>query len=579
MKMQRRRSGALLLVALSAACLQDAPSAPAAGVASLAMQARVVRAASSVSTGLDVLVRYERGQGGPATLLQQQIAFSGGTAAGASGDQVQPITLDLSRCLADPQHLPGAGKCSLSVRVTLVGGASVLDEVTLPAFSLSPGRTVTAPPVTLYEVATLAITPPRDPTLFPGETAAFTAQLLAADGTLVGGREVTWTSSAATVAAVAGGNVTAAGLGSATITATAGGRSATRAVKVIPRPQLQLSDTLANLVATLNSELGYTQLPAPAVVTISNATATPATGLAVGTIYYQGGQTGWLAATLGGTTAPTKLTLAIVSTGLPPGTYTATVPIQASAATNSPQSVTVHYVVQDDGGSWSPGYSLFFTLDSLHAGQLPLGAVAGTPGLVATVQYGPGITGWLQTTVTNSSPPSVTVQPLPNAPPGNHQAIVSVSSPTTPTVVIGTVQYVVDYSAFTLRLNALLHGMTAQFVERGDTLVLLPVLSSGQTAIPGVPVTISVLDPGLTLLATGAVTGKPVLAVPVDGYRGVVRIALRLTLDSGAHADTVAVFVDNGPMSGVQAPGGAGRRAAPLPLRPSSPPPARPEPR
>ena len=581
MRMHRRRSGVLLVLALGAACLQDAPSAPTAGAASLAMETRVVRAATSLATGIDVLVQYERRQGGPVTLLQRQIPFASDGAAGASGQVVQPLGLDLSRCLADPQHLPAAGQCSLTVRVSLVAGSGVLDEVSLPGLSVSPGRTVTPPPVTLYEVATLAITPPRDPTLFPGETTAFSAQLLAADGTPVSGREVTWTSSSSSVAAVAGGNVTAAGLGSATITASAGGRSASRAVTVVPRPQLLLSDTLADVATVFNSQLETLEPPPPTFVTISNATATPATGLSVGTILYQGGAAGWLTATLAGTTAPTTATIIVTRTDLLPGTYSAKIPILASSATaNSPQFVTVNYTVADDGtsgGGGPPSYSLFFTLDSLNGGQLPLGSVTSTPGLVANVQYGPGISGWLQTTIiTTTSPPTVVVQPLPSAPPGNHQAVITVSSPTTPPVVIGSVQFVVDYTGFTLGLLARVQGQARTTVRTGEVLDIVATMNGSAGTVPGIPVTFKVLDPGLNLVGTSSVTGHAVQAVPVPGARGPVRVVVSTVFGSPPSTDTLTIFVDNGAAGSLAVPDDAPSLPV-LRRSPNSPPPAFPE--
>lgn len=71
-------------------------------------------------------------------------------------------------------------------------------------------------------------------------------------------------------------------------------------------------------------------------------------GLTLGTIAYSGGASGWLSPVLGGTTAPTTLMLFPSNQGLSAGTYTATVPVTSSAASNSPQSISLTYTVSPD---------------------------------------------------------------------------------------------------------------------------------------------------------------------------------------------------------------------------------------
>lgn len=69
-------------------------------------------------------------------------------------------------------------------------------------------------------------------------------------------------------------------------------------------------------------------------------------GLAVGGIMYDVGQpTGWLSASLSGPTAPAALTFALATGSLSAGIYTATVPVTASGAANSPQTVTMQVTV------------------------------------------------------------------------------------------------------------------------------------------------------------------------------------------------------------------------------------------
>lgn len=84
--------------------------------------------------------------------------------------------------------------------------------------------------------------------------------------------------------------------------------------------------------------------PDPQIVNVSNAGIGKISGLAVGTITYGSGQpTGWLAASLSATSAPTTLTLTATTGSLATGTYTATVPVISSVANNSPQTVSVTF--------------------------------------------------------------------------------------------------------------------------------------------------------------------------------------------------------------------------------------------
>jgi hypothetical protein len=83
----------------------------------------------------------------------------------------------------------------------------------------------------------------------------------------------------------------------------------------------------------------------PVAISAQNGTVS---GLTLGTVAYSGGASGWLNPVLGGNTAPTTLMLFPSNQGLAGGTYTATVPVTSSAASNSPQSISVTYTVAPD---------------------------------------------------------------------------------------------------------------------------------------------------------------------------------------------------------------------------------------
>jgi hypothetical protein len=105
-------------------------------------------------------------------------------------------------------------------------------------------------------------------------------------------------------------------------------------------PSITLTPSAVDLSAT---EGGAD--PAAKTVQVTNGGSGSLSGLAVGTITYGAEGSGWLAATLGGTTAPTTLALQATKGTLASGTYTATVPITSTVSGVSSQSVSVTLVV------------------------------------------------------------------------------------------------------------------------------------------------------------------------------------------------------------------------------------------
>ena len=109
---------------------------------------------------------------------------------------------------------------------------------------------------------------------------------------------------------------------------------------VVTGPAIGLSATAATFTDTITTPDNPAQ---PIAVTNSgNATLT---GLAVGTLDYGTGPTGWLTAVLNQATAPATLTLSAAKGSLAAGTYTATVPVTSGVASNSPRTVTVTFTI------------------------------------------------------------------------------------------------------------------------------------------------------------------------------------------------------------------------------------------
>jgi len=82
-----------------------------------------------------------------------------------------------------------------------------------------------------------------------------------------------------------------------------------------------------------------TGLPAVAAVQVTNG-GTGSLPLSLGTITYGAGASGWLSASLGSATAPTTVTLQVLS-ALAAGQYTASVPVIGTGAANSPQNISI----------------------------------------------------------------------------------------------------------------------------------------------------------------------------------------------------------------------------------------------
>jgi predicted phage tail protein len=84
--------------------------------------------------------------------------------------------------------------------------------------------------------------------------------------------------------------------------------------------------------------------PASQNVSVTNTGGGTLSGLAT-SVTYVTGTSGWLTASLNGTTAPATLSIQATTGALAPGTYTANVAVTSNVAANSPQAVTVTFTV------------------------------------------------------------------------------------------------------------------------------------------------------------------------------------------------------------------------------------------
>ncbi len=116
---------------------------------------------------------------------------------------------------------------------------------------------------------------------------------------------------------------------------------------VLAGPRLALSsDTL-----TFRADSGQSSPPLAHVLAIANGGEGVLSGFTATVVYPAGGPQNWLGAGLSGPTAPLTLTVqpAAPDTVIPPGTHVATVLVASGAASNSPDTVVVRYVVRPSG--------------------------------------------------------------------------------------------------------------------------------------------------------------------------------------------------------------------------------------
>lgn len=177
-----------------------------------------------------------------------------------------------------------------------------------------------------------------------------------------------------------------------------------------PTITLSAPSLLFNAVATGSS-------PAPQNIAITNTGTGVLSDLTVDAISYGPGATGWLTASLGGSTAPVALTAGASVTDLAAGTYTATVSIKStvSGVTNSPQPLNVTFTVAAAAPTITLSASAA-TYNATAGGLNPLAQSASVTntgtgllsGLsVGTIAYGLGQpTGWLGASLDNSTAPA-----------------------------------------------------------------------------------------------------------------------------------------------------------------------------
>jgi uncharacterized protein YjdB len=335
--------------------------------------------------------------------LTQQIAA---TPRDANGNALTGRTITWSTSDASVATVSASGL----VTAVAVGSATIT--------ATCEGKTgTTSVTVTAIPVATVTVSP-ASASVVAGQTQQLTATLKDANGNVLTGRPVSWSSNNAGVANVDGnGLVTARTAGSATITATSEGKSGTSAITVTPAPVASVSVTPASGSVQVGATLQLTATP-------KDANGNPLTGRTItwqssdntiASVNSSGLVTGVAAGgpvTITATSEGQSGTAAVTVTSVPvPVASVSVTPSSASLQVGQTQQLTA--TLRDANGNVLTGRTVTWsssntTAASVSSSGLVTAKAAGSATITATSE---GQSGTASVTVTPVPVASVTVTP------------------------------------------------------------------------------------------------------------------------------------------------------------------------
>lgn len=223
---------------------------------------------------------------------------------------------------------------------------------------------------------------------------------------------------------------------------------------VLPGPAIALSSGSIDVTADYATDAASTE------VDVTNGGGGTLSGLTLGTITYGTGQpTDWLDGSLDTNTAPATITLTFATAALASGSYTATLPVQSSVASNSPVGLVVNLTVGPApmiavnpgsatfavwGGAAQPPASQAVQITNTGGGTLS--------GLSASIgSYTGGSPNWLTATFSGGTTATTTLLLRPNTTAltaATRTAVVTISS-TVPGVASRTINVTYTTQTFT----------------------------------------------------------------------------------------------------------------------------------
>jgi hypothetical protein len=315
-----------------AVALSSVTITPTAVVGGASATGTVTLTGAAPSGGLVVSLLDDSGS----VTAPASVTVAAGSTAATFSISTSPVTVAATATLSASQGgvtrtaslslLPPSLASIVLSPVTVVGGSTSTGTVTLNGAAPAGGS-----PVALTSSNTAAATVPATVTVPAGATSAtFTVTTVAVA-----------TSTPVTISGASGGATQTAAL----------------TVGIPPSPVLTLSPVALTFRATVAGSN-----PAAQSITVSNtgggALAAPAAAVSYGT------GSGWLTVTVTGAAAPYTITVTPSITGLPVGTYTASIGVTSAGATGSPATAPVTLTV-----------SAANVTPTVHAG-FPISAVA-----------------------------------------------------------------------------------------------------------------------------------------------------------------------------------------------------------
>jgi alpha-tubulin suppressor-like RCC1 family protein len=351
----------------------------------------------------------------PVILLDQRINVAAGT-------QSLPLTIDLTRCLADPLHLSGS-TCELEAGVVLEQNGQAVDSVGVGPIAVTPGQTVNAN-ASLVPVGSVIVYP-ATASLTVGAVTVLGDSVYSPTHAYLPNTAVTWTSTNTNIAKVnASGAVTGVGAGTTTVTASAGGQSGFATITVT-------GVTTGAGTIVINAPIGVSfsapagaGLPLNAPISVTSSDTAVLTGLTASIAYTAGQPTGWLIANMSdsvsqllgqrvsgrisvkdirrqtsgsGIVTPAVLDLVPSTTNLAAGSYSAVVTVSGTNATSA--SVTVTYSISGP----PPADTIAITPSSAPFSATAGGSLPGSDYLSITSTNASKQVGNLVATITPSS--------------------------------------------------------------------------------------------------------------------------------------------------------------------------------
>ncbi|HVT37736.1 MAG TPA: Ig-like domain-containing protein, partial [Gemmatimonadaceae bacterium] len=228
-----RELGPWVAAMVVGACADKAlpPTGARSSVLSLRVRANVASQVGAATRLLSVHVGYKRPTSDTLISLATQEAQ-----VTAGGTQQLSLSVDVSRCLADPARGGAGSVCPLQFAFSLLDANRVLlDSVDVGPINATPGVGSTAPlTVDLGNVATIAVTPDTG-TVTAGGTVQVAGTARDAAGKVLAGRAIVYASSDTTIATVSrSGVVTTRTVGALTITASVGATAGVAQINVSP---------------------------------------------------------------------------------------------------------------------------------------------------------------------------------------------------------------------------------------------------------------------------------------------------------------------------------------------------------